>query len=169
MLSDEEEKDGKMGGRRKVASRGHLRIGSSCTEGGAWFNDIVNFFFFADVIERWSLSETFIGLGIVLAIYLILVLKILPNYMKDRQPYSLKSILTKYNAFQVLSSVYIVYLVRSFNSFFKILLPKLYVPNTFLILKIVAVRAVYCKIWYYYYKMPKRGRLTRSMYFFINF
>lgn len=85
------------------------------------------FFFFADVIERWSLSETFIGLGIVLAIYLILVLKILPNYMKDRQPYSLKSILTKYNAFQVLSSVYIVYLVQSFNSLFKILLPKLYV------------------------------------------
>ncbi|XP_073951325.1 very long chain fatty acid elongase 7-like isoform X2 [Choristoneura fumiferana] len=65
---------------------------------------------YLDIIQRWSLSETSIGLGIVLAMYLLLVLKILPNYMKDRQPYDLKSILTKYNAFQVVSSVYVVYL-----------------------------------------------------------
>ncbi|XP_061728862.1 elongation of very long chain fatty acids protein 7-like [Cydia pomonella] len=63
-----------------------------------------------DIVNRWTLTETSIGLGLVLALYLLVVLKILPNYMKNREPYSLKSILTKYNAFQVLSSAYIVFL-----------------------------------------------------------
>ncbi|OWR45832.1 James bond isoform A [Danaus plexippus plexippus] len=61
-------------------------------------------------VEAWTFSETSMGLGAVIAGYLILVLKILPHYMKNRHPYALNRILALYNVFQVAFSLYAVFL-----------------------------------------------------------
>ncbi|CAH0627404.1 unnamed protein product [Chrysodeixis includens] len=61
-------------------------------------------------IKTWTLQETCTGLAIILATYLILVVKVLPAYMKNREPLKLKNILLAYNAFQVAFSVYLVFI-----------------------------------------------------------
>ncbi|XP_045446627.1 elongation of very long chain fatty acids protein 7-like [Melitaea cinxia] len=61
-------------------------------------------------VSTWSLGETSFGLAIVMVLYVITVLKILPHYMKNRNPYKLTRLLTYYNAFQVAFSAYAVFL-----------------------------------------------------------
>ncbi|KAJ8732290.1 hypothetical protein PYW08_015020 [Mythimna loreyi] len=61
-------------------------------------------------IPTWTLQETSIALAIVLGLYLIVVVKILPAFMKNREPYQLKNIMLAYNAFQVAFSVYLVFI-----------------------------------------------------------
>ncbi|XP_049865803.1 elongation of very long chain fatty acids protein 7-like isoform X2 [Pectinophora gossypiella] len=60
--------------------------------------------------STWSLPQTLTGLAVVLSVYLTLVLKILPDYMKNRAPYKLNKILSIYNAFQVAYSTYLVFI-----------------------------------------------------------
>ncbi|KAH9642886.1 hypothetical protein HF086_005168 [Spodoptera exigua] len=62
-------------------------------------------------IPTWTLQETLVGLAFVLAAYLILVMKVLPSYMKNREPFQLKNLMLAYNAFQVAFSVYVVFIV----------------------------------------------------------
>ncbi|XP_034824496.1 very long chain fatty acid elongase 7-like [Maniola hyperantus] len=62
------------------------------------------------LLNTWTFEETSVGLGTVIVLYLILVLKILPNFMKDRKPYQLKTPLLFYNVFQVAFSSYAVFL-----------------------------------------------------------
>ncbi|XP_026328273.1 elongation of very long chain fatty acids protein 4-like [Hyposmocoma kahamanoa] len=64
----------------------------------------------SDTISTWTLSETLSGLALVLATYLIVVFKILPLYMKNREPYKLNRVLQVYNGFQVAFSLYAVFL-----------------------------------------------------------
>ncbi|CAH2107709.1 unnamed protein product [Euphydryas editha] len=61
-------------------------------------------------VPTWSFGETSFGLGIVLASYVVTVLKILPYYMKKRNPYNLTRLLIYYNGFQVAFSAYAVFL-----------------------------------------------------------
>nr|XP_021181984.2 elongation of very long chain fatty acids protein 7 [Helicoverpa armigera] len=61
-------------------------------------------------IPTWTLQETITGLAVVLALYLSVVIKILPTHMKNREPYQLKNIMLAYNAFQVAFSVYLVFI-----------------------------------------------------------
>ncbi|KAF9802520.1 hypothetical protein SFRURICE_013707 [Spodoptera frugiperda] len=61
-------------------------------------------------IPTWTLQETLVGLAFVLAAYLILVMKILPSYMKNREPFQLKNLMLAYNAFQVAFSIYVVFI-----------------------------------------------------------
>lgn len=49
----------------------------------------------------------------VLFAYLYFVLKCGPAFMKNRQPYKLRSLMLVYNAFQVLFNCFMVYKVRS--------------------------------------------------------
>ncbi|XP_061392609.1 elongation of very long chain fatty acids protein 4 [Musca vetustissima] len=44
----------------------------------------------------------------VIGIYLLLIYKIGPEYMKDRQPYNLKTFVSIYNIFQVVSCFYLI-------------------------------------------------------------
>ncbi|XP_041976505.1 elongation of very long chain fatty acids protein 7-like [Aricia agestis] len=63
-----------------------------------------------DTIKTWSFLETFSTVGSVIALYLLLVLRLLPEFMRYRKPYSLNRVLRVYNAFQVLFSLYAVIL-----------------------------------------------------------
>ncbi|XP_038210478.1 elongation of very long chain fatty acids protein 4-like [Zerene cesonia] len=67
-----------------------------------------------DSIQTWTFSETLGALSLVLIIYLALVLKILPRFMKNRQAYELNRLLSIYNALQVASSMYIVLLYAKY-------------------------------------------------------
>ncbi|XP_046960634.1 elongation of very long chain fatty acids protein 7-like [Vanessa cardui] len=62
------------------------------------------------LVPTWSFGETSVGLALVIASYLVLVLKLLPYFMKNRSPYQLKQLLLLYNAFQVAFSAYAVFL-----------------------------------------------------------
>lgn len=70
--------------------------------------------FISDTIQTWTLEGTLTGLAIVLSLYLVLVLKVLPAYMKNREPLKLNNIMLKYNAFQVAFSLYLVAIVSIF-------------------------------------------------------
>ncbi|XP_052738342.1 elongation of very long chain fatty acids protein 7-like [Bicyclus anynana] len=61
-------------------------------------------------VQTWTFEETSLGLAAVIISYLILVLKILPSFMKNRQPLHLKKTLLFYNIFQVFFSFYAVFL-----------------------------------------------------------
>ncbi|CAG4936957.1 unnamed protein product [Colias eurytheme] len=65
-------------------------------------------------IQTWTFSETLGALSVVLIIYLALVLKILPRFMRNRQAYQLNRLLSIYNALQVVSSMYIVILYAKY-------------------------------------------------------
>ncbi|CAK1553464.1 unnamed protein product [Leptosia nina] len=65
-------------------------------------------------INTWTFYETLLGLSVVLVLYLAIILKILPNFMKYRQPYQLNRLLLWYNGIQVLSSAYIVLLYAKY-------------------------------------------------------
>ncbi|CAH2074990.1 unnamed protein product, partial [Iphiclides podalirius] len=59
-------------------------------------------------LGTWSLLETICALILIIGTYLVLVLKLLPAFMKNRQPYKLKGLLICYNSFQVVYSSYLV-------------------------------------------------------------
>ncbi|XP_072940464.1 very long chain fatty acid elongase 7-like [Epargyreus clarus] len=63
-----------------------------------------------DIIETWSFSETLGGLAVVVLLYLAVVLKILPAFMRNKAPYTLNRLLIFYNAFQVAYSIYLVFI-----------------------------------------------------------
>ncbi|XP_013134267.1 PREDICTED: elongation of very long chain fatty acids protein 7-like [Papilio polytes] len=65
-------------------------------------------------LQIWTLPETIVYLVFVIGAYLALVLKILPAYMKNRRPYTLKGLLIFYNAFQVFYSAYLVFIYTSY-------------------------------------------------------
>lgn len=49
----------------------------------------------------------------VVALYLLVVLKLGPDYMKDREPYRLKNLMRIYNIAQVLYNAAVLYIVSS--------------------------------------------------------
>ncbi|XP_075165179.1 very long chain fatty acid elongase 4 [Haematobia irritans] len=57
--------------------------------------------------ERFGLGSPKLMLWTISA-YLLFVYKIGPRYMKNREPYKLKTFISVYNAFQVLACIYIV-------------------------------------------------------------
>ncbi|KAJ2947129.1 hypothetical protein O0L34_g16481 [Tuta absoluta] len=63
-----------------------------------------------DSVSTWTLTETLTALAGIIALYLVLVLKLLPSFMKNRPPYKLRQILSVYNAFQVAYSAYLVFI-----------------------------------------------------------
>ncbi|KAM3961907.1 very long chain fatty acid elongase AAEL008004 [Aphomia sociella] len=66
--------------------------------------------YFSGSIRGWPLASTLPGLSSVLIAYLVLVKIILPAFMKNKPTYELKNTLKVYNAFQVVYSVYLVFL-----------------------------------------------------------
>lgn len=60
-------------------------------------------------INSWLLMSTPMSPALLLTTYLMIILKVGPNYMKDRKPYQLQNIITTYNIFQVFVSIYLVY------------------------------------------------------------
>ncbi|XP_066581524.1 very long chain fatty acid elongase AAEL008004-like [Prorops nasuta] len=57
----------------------------------------------------WPLAGSIFPVPTILAVYLIFVFFIGPQYMKNRQPYSLKTFIKLYNIFQILANSWIVY------------------------------------------------------------
>nr|CAH7715198.1 unnamed protein product [Callosobruchus chinensis] len=49
----------------------------------------------------------------IAALYLLTVLVVLPIYMKNRKPYKLTTIIRYYNIFQILSCIYIIYVIST--------------------------------------------------------
>ncbi|XP_055921133.1 elongation of very long chain fatty acids protein 4-like [Eupeodes corollae] len=65
------------------------------------------------VNDRFGVSS-YIPMLIIIVSYLLIVLKIGPSFMKNREPYQLKAFIIVYNIFQVFSCYYISY--KAFNS-----------------------------------------------------
>ncbi|XP_013134483.1 PREDICTED: elongation of very long chain fatty acids protein 4-like isoform X2 [Papilio polytes] len=63
-----------------------------------------------DIYATWTLAQTLTAAGSISVLYLLIVIKFLPSYMKNRKPYNLKSIIFLYNVVQVLLSAYNFYL-----------------------------------------------------------
>jgi len=59
--------------------------------------------------ENWPLVKSPIPIIVIAVSYLYFVLKLGPDYMKERKPYNLKSIITCYNVAQIISCSYIIY------------------------------------------------------------
>ncbi|XP_011207174.2 elongation of very long chain fatty acids protein F [Bactrocera dorsalis] len=59
-------------------------------------------------MDEWFGLGTPMFIFAVLMTYLLLIYKILPNYMEDREPYQLKTYIIVYNAMQMLSCIYII-------------------------------------------------------------
>lgn len=51
---------------------------------------------------------------LIVGTYLVLVLLILPSYMKNRKPYELMNVIRCYNVFQIISNTIILYAVSIF-------------------------------------------------------
>lgn len=64
-------------------------------------------------IDSWLLMGSPIPLVVIFTFYLLFVLKIGPNFMKDRKAFSLKTSIFFYNLFQVFASTAIVVKVKS--------------------------------------------------------
>lgn len=52
----------------------------------------------------------------VLSLYLLVVLKLGPEYMKDKAPYKLKNVMRIYNIAQVIYNAAILYIVSAYNT-----------------------------------------------------
>ncbi|KOB75554.1 Palmitoyltransferase [Operophtera brumata] len=61
-------------------------------------------------MEKFLLMDTPTTAFLILALYIVFVLKLGPQIMKNRPPYNLNNILRIYNALQVVSSAYVVYM-----------------------------------------------------------
>ncbi|XP_075150977.1 elongation of very long chain fatty acid james bond protein [Haematobia irritans] len=59
-----------------------------------------------ETIDSWFLMNSPGPVFSIVAVYLMIVLKIGPAFMKNRQPYQLKNIMVAYNAFQVCYSIW---------------------------------------------------------------
>ncbi|KAG5875864.1 hypothetical protein JTB14_037864 [Gonioctena quinquepunctata] len=60
-------------------------------------------------VENWTLMGSPFGPLTIIAIYLLLVMVILPAYMRNRKPFKLKSIIKYYNIFQVVSCIWLIH------------------------------------------------------------
>lgn len=70
--------------------------------------------YFVEVIsQEWLMMGSPIPIVTVVSLYLLVVLKLGPDYMKDREPYKLKNLMRIYNIAQVLYNAAILYLVRT--------------------------------------------------------
>lgn len=67
-----------------------------------------------DILDSWFLVSTPWPVVFICTVYLFLVLKIGPDFMKERNPYSLKMSMMFYNIFQVVYNGWLVLWVRSF-------------------------------------------------------
>ncbi|RVE46584.1 hypothetical protein evm_008771 [Chilo suppressalis] len=61
-------------------------------------------------VKEYPLSDSLCLVVCIVIAYLYFVLKLGPQFMKDREPYKLKYTILTYNAFQVMLSAYFVYL-----------------------------------------------------------
>ncbi|XP_049874311.1 elongation of very long chain fatty acids protein 4-like [Pectinophora gossypiella] len=60
-----------------------------------------------DYVDEWTLMPTPYPIVTILVAYLLFVLKLGPQFMKNREPFKLNNILLFYNAFQVAFSCYL--------------------------------------------------------------
>ncbi|VVC28064.1 ELO family,ELO family, conserved site [Cinara cedri] len=64
---------------------------------------------FDEEVDSWFLMSTPWPIISIIVVYLLFVLKIGPNFMKDREPYKLKNIMLCYNIFQTIYNAFILY------------------------------------------------------------
>lgn len=60
-------------------------------------------------VRHWNLISDESPVLLVITAYLVIVLLILPAYMKNRKPYDLTAVIKCYNIFQVLSNMLVLY------------------------------------------------------------
>ncbi|XP_019877181.1 elongation of very long chain fatty acids protein AAEL008004 [Aethina tumida] len=60
-------------------------------------------------VENWPLMKSPGGTLAIIGAYLALVYVVLPAYMKDRKPYSLKTVIYYYNLFQIAACSVLIY------------------------------------------------------------
>ncbi|GBP83474.1 Elongation of very long chain fatty acids protein 4 [Eumeta japonica] len=65
--------------------------------------------------ENWPACKALLACSGILAIYLLVVLKFLPKFMKNKPAFQMKYVLKVYNFFQVLYSLYLV--IKNHESF----------------------------------------------------
>ncbi|XP_046663130.1 elongation of very long chain fatty acids protein 4-like [Homalodisca vitripennis] len=78
-----------------------------------------NYYQFVDkegVIDKWLLVKTPVPVVSVIVVYLIFVLKVGPNYMKNKDPFELKRLMLFYNLLQVAYNVWMLHLIFSSSS-----------------------------------------------------
>ncbi|XP_011186224.1 elongation of very long chain fatty acids protein 4 [Zeugodacus cucurbitae] len=68
----------------------------------------VDYSYTSKELDEWFGLGTPTFIFATLLAYLLLIYKILPYYMKDREPYQLKSYIVVYNTMQMLSCIYII-------------------------------------------------------------
>lgn len=73
-----------------------------------------------DFVNNWLLMSSPVSPALILATYLMFVLKIGPSYMKDRKPFQLQHVLAFYNAIQVILSSFLIYAVCTYVHTFRI-------------------------------------------------
>lgn len=71
-------------------------------------------------VDKWVLMESPGNILMIVAMYLVFVLKIGPAFMKNREPMNLRKSMVIYNGIQVLFSVMLVWMVssKSVNNYF---------------------------------------------------
>ncbi|XP_013097807.2 elongation of very long chain fatty acids protein F [Stomoxys calcitrans] len=87
--------------------------------------------FDADSEDRFGLSSPVFIISLI-SVYLLFVYKIGPAFMKNREPYKLKTFILIYNALQVLACVYIVLKILQLTSWdiFDFSICSVYAQNT---------------------------------------
>ncbi|KAL5243380.1 hypothetical protein ACI65C_010790 [Semiaphis heraclei] len=76
-----------------------------------FFNTLEKELVFDDVVDSWFLMRSPVPVFSIVAVYLLFILKIGPNMMKNREPYRLKHIMLVYNLFQTGYNAFILYLL----------------------------------------------------------
>ncbi|XP_068630629.1 very long chain fatty acid elongase 4-like [Battus philenor] len=61
------------------------------------------------MLGKYTLVESVAGALVVVALYLLIIMKLLPSFMMNRKPFVMKRVLLVYNALQVLFSGYVLY------------------------------------------------------------
>lgn len=62
-------------------------------------------------VDGYFLMDSFVPLAIIIASYLYFVLKLGPKLMEYRKPFNINSLLTLYNALQIIANAYVIWLV----------------------------------------------------------
>ncbi|XP_055384909.1 elongation of very long chain fatty acids protein 7 [Condylostylus longicornis] len=65
-------------------------------------------------IDNWLLMKSPTNLLIIIALYLVFVLRIGPSFMANRKPYNLQPIMVGYNAYQVIFNIWMF--LQAFNA-----------------------------------------------------
>lgn len=66
------------------------------------------FFSSAPLVDSWYLMSSPAPLAVIFAVYLVLVVKVLPRYMINRKPMQFESFIRSYNVFQVIACTFFV-------------------------------------------------------------